>query len=201
DADAFRPAFEAALGAAEIACVHLKLGASEAGEVRRIIQLLAPLAQAKGAAVLIDPPADLREVARLGVDGVHITDVAGYPAATEALKPDRIVGVAGVTSRHDAMTAGEADIDYLMFGEPKADGYVPPLEKVIERCTWWAEVFVTPCIGYAPTADAVRPLAETNAEFIALGPSAFDGSGQAVAAAAKVLAEVRLAREAAERGR
>jgi thiamine-phosphate pyrophosphorylase len=201
DAEAFRPLLTAALDAAEIACLHLKLGVVDAKDVKRVVQTLAPLAQARGAAVLIDPPADFREVARLGLDGVLLAGPATVAAAIEGLKPERIVGVAGLASRHDAMTVGETDVDFLFFGEPRADGSVPALEKVVERCAWWAEVFVTPCVGYAPTPDAVRPLADTNAEFIALGPFAFDGTGQAVAEAARALAEAEQTRAAAERRR
>jgi thiamine-phosphate pyrophosphorylase len=200
DPEAFRPAMVAALDAADIACVLLKLAATEAKDIKPVVQALAPLAQAKGAAVLIDPPADPREVARLGLDGVQLPNPSGIASAVEGLKPDRIIGVAGLASRHDAMTAGEADVDYLLFGEPREDGTVPALDRVVERCAWWAEVFVTPCVGYAPSAEAVRPLAVTNAEFIALGPFAFDGTGRAVAEAARELAEVAEARAAAQRG-
>ena len=35
--------------------------------------------------------------------------------------------------------------------------------------TWWAELFEVPCIGYAASADEVRPLAQAGADFVALG--------------------------------
>ena len=50
------------------------------------------------------------------------------------------------------MSAGEAGADYLLFGEPRPDGTIPALESVIERATWWAEIFETPCVAYAPDA-------------------------------------------------
>jgi thiamine-phosphate pyrophosphorylase len=105
---------------------------------------------------------------------VHVADPAGLIAALRELKPDRIVGAGGLRSRDAAMEAGEAGADYVMFGEPRADGSLPPLEQVIERCRWWAEVFTTPCIAYAPDVAAVALLAATGAEFVALGPWAFD---------------------------
>jgi thiamine-phosphate pyrophosphorylase len=76
----------------------------------------------------------------------------------------------------------------VMFGEPRADGSLPPLEQVLERCRWWAEVFNIPCIGYAPDAAAVAPLAATGVEFVALGPWAFADAaalGEALAALRK----------------
>ena len=71
------------------------------------------------------------------------------------------------------MDIGEAGVDYVMFGEPRADGSLPPLPAVIERASWWAEIFQTPCVAYAPDAEAIEALVETGAEFVALGPWAF----------------------------
>ncbi len=82
------------------------------------------------------------------------------------------------------MTAGEFG-DYVMFGEPAPDGYVPPLGNVIDRCGWWAELFETPCVAYAPSLDAVTALAETGADFIATGDWLFAGDAAANAAAAQ----------------
>ncbi len=53
------------------------------------------------------------------------------------------------------MEAGERDIDYVMFGEPRADGFVPPLAQTIERAEWWAAIFNVPCVAYAPDLDSV----------------------------------------------
>ena len=38
------------------------------------------------------------------------------------LKPERIVGVGGLATRHDAMLAAEQGADYVMFGEPDQVG-------------------------------------------------------------------------------
>ena len=37
-----------------------------------------------------------------------------------SLKPDRIAGVGGLSTRHDSMVAGETGADYVLFGEPDA---------------------------------------------------------------------------------
>jgi len=180
DLAAFTPALEAALAAGDVACLHLAAG--RAGWDERGLKSLAALAQARGAAVLIDPPADLREVARLGVDGVHAAGSNGLAEALQALQPDRIVGAGGLRSRDAAMAAGEAGVDYVMFGEPRADGSPPPPEQVIERCRWWAEVFTTPCVGHAASPEMVAALAATGVEFIALGAWAFGDSPAQTAA-------------------
>jgi thiamine-phosphate pyrophosphorylase len=172
DPASFRPRLATAIAACRPASVHLR-GAGDALAVKRATQALAAIVQDAGAALLIDPPADLREVARSGADGVHIADPSTVGPVLRDLKPERIVGAGGLRSRDAAMTAGEAGVDYVMFGEPRADGSLPPLEQVIERCRWWAEVFITPCIAYAADGAAVAPLAATGAEFVALGPWAF----------------------------
>lgn len=182
DPTAFRPLLEAALAASDVACLHLRVGADDPQGSKRIVQALAPLAQEKGAAVLIDPPADLREVARMGVDGVHVANPRELRPAIEALKPAAIVGAGGLKSRDAAMEAGEAGVDYVMFGEPRPDGTLPPEAQVIERCRWWAEVFTTPCVGHAASPAMVAPLAASGVEFVALGPWAFSGPPAEVAA-------------------
>jgi thiamine-phosphate pyrophosphorylase len=50
---------------------------------------------------------------------------------------------------------------------------MPALAAVIERAAWWAEIFETPCVAYAPDAESVPALVETGAEFVALGDWAF----------------------------
>ena len=56
------------------------------------------------------------------------------------------------------MLAAEAGADYVMFGEPDATGERPGFEAIEERVAWWAEVFETPCVGYAASLDEVAPL-------------------------------------------
>jgi thiamine-phosphate pyrophosphorylase len=122
-------------------------------------------------------------VARLQLDGAHIAGLSRLRDAIEGLKPDRIVGIGALKSRHDAMEAGESDIDYVMFGEPRADGSLPPFEQTLERAAWWAEIFTLPCVAYAPSLAEVAALARTGTEFIALGPWLFDEADPAEALA------------------
>ncbi len=167
---------------AAIASVHLRFSTADEAAIKRALQQLAPLIQEKDAALLIDPPGDWRNVARWGADGVHLPRPEQARDAVEALKPDRTVGVGGLRSKDAAMLVGEAGCDYVMFGEPRADATLPPMEQVIERCQWWANVFSTPCIGYAPSLEAIAPLARTGIEFIALGEWLFSGSAAEVSA-------------------
>ncbi|MGL5448488.1 MAG: thiamine phosphate synthase, partial [Rhabdaerophilum sp.] len=164
----------------------LDVSAESDAALKRKLDLLAAPLQEAGVACLIAPPDDPRLVARLGLDGVHANAEGDLGALVEAIKPNRILGVGGLRSRHEAMEAGEKDIDYVMFGEPRPDGFLPPLSQTIERAEWWAQIFNVPCIAYAPDLDAVAPLAATGAEFIALGPWLFE-----VKDPAQMLAEAR----------
>ena len=72
--------------------------------------------------------------------------------ALPTLKPDRIAGVGGLSTRHDSMAAGEAGADYVLFGEPDAQRQRPSVEAIAERLQWWAELFEPPCVGFAGVA-------------------------------------------------
>ena len=167
DARAFATPLAAALAAGDVAAVLLRL--SDADERTQInhAKTLCPLVQDKGAAALIDGHADL--VARAGADGAHMTGITDFTAALEQLKPERIVGVGGLVTRHDAMAAAEAGADYVMFGEPNAAGERPGFDAIEERVAWWAEVFEAPCVGYAASDDEVAALVKAGADFVALG--------------------------------
>lgn len=157
------------LEAGDIACLLVNLATLDAGVAKKIIQKCSEIAQPRGAAVLIEADATL--AVRANADGVHFKRGLD-PALQEALKslrPERIVGIGGLKGRDDAMTAGEAGVDYLMFGEPTADGFVPPAEQTMERAGWWAEIFNIPCVAYAHRLADVGALSATGADFIALG--------------------------------
>jgi len=155
-----------ALGAADIAAVLLRLAPGDDRSLIKRIKTLAPLVQQRGAALLLDGRVEI--VARGGADGVHADGIEAMREALDALKPDRIVGAGGLASRHDAMTAGEAGADYVLFGEPESNGHRPRFEAIVERVEWWAEVFEPPCVGYAASLGEVGALAAAGADFVLL---------------------------------
>jgi thiamine-phosphate pyrophosphorylase len=178
-----------ALAAADVAAVLLRL--PQGDERARIdhAKALAPTVQNKGAALLLDGHADL--AARAGADGAHLGGVEALTAALPMLKPACIAGCGRLTTRHDAMLAGEAGADYVMFGEPDATGRRPSLNAVAERVAWWAELFEIPCVGFAASLDELEPLAAAGADFVAVGECIFAdqrGDAAAVADAAQRLA-------------
>jgi thiamine-phosphate pyrophosphorylase len=180
-----------AITAGDVAAVLLRLEASDERTLINRAKAIGAAVQRRDAALLLDGHAEI--VARAGADGAHLTGVPALTDAIGALKPDRIAGAGGLHSRHDAMLAGEAGADYVMFGEPDRLGGRPSLDALVERLEWWAELFQPPCIGYAANLDEVSPLSQAGADFVALGDWIWthtQGPTAAVKAAAGRLAEV-----------
>lgn len=183
DAARFAPALEAALAACDIACVLIRADGSDPRENKAIVAGLAPIAQLHDAAALAFGDAQL--ALRAGADGCHIEGGGeALKAALAALKPGRIVGAGALASRDEAMAAGEAGADYVMFGGPDS---APPQEGLIERVAWWAEIFNVPCVAYARSLGEVGDLAAAGADFIALGAAVFEDSRGIAAALAEAV--------------
>jgi thiamine-phosphate pyrophosphorylase len=159
-----------ALEAGDVACVLAPLAARDDGSAKKIVKALIAVTEPRDVALLIDSPS---LVARAGADGAHVR-VTGETLektltdAIETLKPDRIVGAGGLKAKHDAMIAGEFDVDYVSFGDPAPDGYTPPIEQTLERVSWWADIFNVPCVAFAPTLADVAALTKAGADFVAL---------------------------------
>jgi thiamine-phosphate pyrophosphorylase len=204
DAAALAPVLAGLLAAADVAAVLVQLAdGDERSKINRI-KTLAPSIQTPGAALLLDGHVEL--VARSGADGAHVSGGEPMNEALKQLKPDRIVGVAGLHSRHDSMVAGEAGADYLLFGEPDAGGRRPSPEAIAERLEWWAELFEPPCVGYAQTPDEAEQFAATGAEFIMVGEMIWSDARGPQAALADVVKRIghghaaRLTKAAARQG-
>jgi thiamine-phosphate pyrophosphorylase len=157
----------ALLSGADIAAVLLRLKpADERGLINHVKSLAAPIQNA-GAALLLDGHVEL--VARCGADGAHLASLAALKEALPNLKPDRIAGVGGLTTRHESMVAGEHGADYVLFGEVDAHGRRPSMEAVGERLSWWAELFEPPCVGYATSPEEAHEFVRAGADFILVG--------------------------------
>lgn len=175
-AEALIPALEAACAAGDVAAVILRFAAADERTLTGLVKRAAAVVQAQEAALVIACPGftgDLVQVsARGGADGVHL-DKPRDPASDLAdlrgrLRDGRILGAGGFESKHIAMEAGEAGVDYLMFGGLYPDGAAPDPETVLARAAWWAEIFETPCVAVAITEAELPALIETGAEFVGL---------------------------------
>jgi thiamine-phosphate pyrophosphorylase len=195
DAEAFAPRLGEACAAGPVAAAIARFAAADERTLIKRVKALAPAAQEHGAALVIAAPGELDLpliAARAGADGVH-AGPGGLAALRERLK-DRILGAGGLRSKDDAMTAGEAGADYLLFGEPRPDGSLPALDGVLERAAWWAEIFQTPCIGFVPGLDAVAAMAATGVEFVGLGDAVWEHPEGPAAAVRAALAALEGAR-------
>lgn len=168
------------LAAADVAAVLVRLKPTDQRSMISRVKALAPAIQDKGAALLLDGHVEL--VGRAGGDGAHLTGVETLKEALPTLKPDRIAGVGGLTTRHESMAAGEAGADYVLFGEPDARGQRPSIAAIAERLQWWSELFEPPCVGFAASREEVFEFAAVGADFVLVGDLIWnDARGAAVA--------------------
>jgi thiamine-phosphate pyrophosphorylase len=193
----------ALLAGLDIAAVLVRLAPADPRTLTERAKVLTKPIQAAGAACLLDNLPEI--VARAGADGAHLHGLDALKEALPGLKPDRIAGCGQLTTRHDAMTAGEIGADYVLFGEPDAKGHRPAPDAVAERLGWWAELFEPPCVGYAGSLAEAAGFAAAGADFIladdlvwsgdsaraalealqaAIGPNADGSFGTALAAGA-----------------
>jgi thiamine-phosphate pyrophosphorylase len=161
----FTTTLMAVLNAAEVSALLVRRGdADEAGYGQRARELI-NIGQGAGSAVLLENDAALAK--RLNADGVHMTD--GPEAVSDAiltLKPNFIVGASSGNTRHDAMTLGEMDVDYVFFGPLEGERD----DKALELAEWWASTFEIPAVLSDP-AVAGPKVDSRGAEFLALSSS------------------------------
>ena len=171
DARAFAATIADALTGTDIAAVLLRLEAGDERTQINRVKAIAPLIQSAGAALILDGHPEI--TAHSGADGAHLSGIEDFQAAASRLKPDRIAGAGGLHTRHDAMLAAESGADYVMFGEPDESGKRPLLDAVIERVSWWSEVFEIPCVAFASSVEEIGELAAAGADFVAVGDFVF----------------------------
>ncbi|WP_108397922.1 thiamine phosphate synthase [Devosia submarina] len=171
------------LNSAEVAALLVRRGQADDAAYSQLASQVINIGQGAGCAVLLENDAALAK--KLGADGVHITDGPEAVArAIAALKPKMIVGANAGTTRHDAMTLGEMDVDYLMFGP--TEGASDP--KGAELAQWWAATFEIPAVLSDPGASAENA-DSLGAEFLGLSSSIWSASspGEALGAIADAL--------------
>ena len=165
----FAANLERALDAGDVAALQIRLKDAPDDAVAEAVETLAPDAQARGVAVILNDRPDL--AARLGCDGVHLGQQdAGYAEARRAVGPDRMVGVTCHDSRHLAMEAAEAGADYVAFGAFfDTATKTAPTRADPELLGVWQQTMQTPCvaIGGVTVANAAS-LAEAGADFLAV---------------------------------
>lgn len=153
-------------------------GLDERGFQRRC-EAVIPVVQSAGAAALVH--GDSRVAGRVRADGLHIE--AGPEAMVEAIArhaPGMIVGGGNARDRHNALSIGDTQPDYVIFGSVAGDIKPEPHPKNMALAQWWADLIEIPCLLMGGTSPAfVEEMAATGAEFLALGEAVFAGTGDA----------------------
>lgn len=200
DLDAFARTLEAGLEAGDVAALQIRLKAAPDEAVIAAARRLAPIAQARGVAVILNDRADLVQAARC--DGVHLGREDGsILAARRLLGPDAMIGATCHDSRHLAMEAAEAGADYVAFGAffptaTKATAYRPDPEIL----SVWQETMEVPSVAIGGiTVENGMILARAGADFLAVSSGVWThegGAAVAVSAFGKALADEFLGRTA-----
>lgn len=173
DPEGFAALLMGVLSAAEVAAILVRRGTLDDGAYARLAERLVNVGQGAGSAVLVED--DIALARRIGADGVHVTGGANaVREAAAALRPALIVGAGNARSRHDAMTLGELDVDYVFFGP--LGGETDP--QAAELAQWWAETFEVPAVLSDPGATDAD---SRGAEFLALSTSIWSSPAPAEA--------------------
>ena len=185
DPVAFADTLARTLDTGDVACLQLRLKDADDDTVRRVAEILMPVAHRRDVAFLVNDRPDL--AAAIGADGVHVgQDDAPYAEARRIVGGDRIVGVTCHNSRHLAMEAGDAGADYVAFGAFHATTTKDPKTRAEpEILEWWSDLFEVPCVAIGGiTVENCGPLIEAGADFLAVSGGVWhhpNGPARAVA--------------------
>lgn len=178
DLTVFATQLARALEGRDVAALQIRLKDAPDAEVRRAVEVLAPLARTHDVAVILNDRADLAKAT--GCDGLHLGQQDGSVAeARRLLGPDAMIGVTCHDSRHLAMEAAEAGADYVAFG-----AFFPTTTKTVEFTaspevlTIWQETMEIPCVAIGGIdASNAGALAEAGADFVAVSSAVWTHAG------------------------
>ena len=158
----------AALDAGDVGALQLRLKDLDDDALKRAIDVLRPVVQAREVAFLINDRPDLA-VAH-GCDGAHVGQTDTPAAVARKILGDLTMGVTCHDSRDLAMTAGDEGADYVAFG-----AFFPTTTKDAkfhaepELLQWWSDLMELPCVAIGGiTAANCPPLVKAGANFLAV---------------------------------
>ena len=199
DLAAFGRTLAQALDAGEVAALQIRLKDVPDDIIAAAVDVLSPIAQARGVAVILNDRPDLAR--KFGCDGVHLgQDDMSCAEARKIMGKAAMIGVTCHDSRHLAMEAAEAGADYVAFG-----AFFPTTTKDAstraepEILTIWQETMEIPCVAIGGiTVETAVSLAQAGADFLAVSAGVWahpDGPAAAVKAF-----EAEMAKGVAARG-
>jgi thiamine-phosphate pyrophosphorylase len=191
----FPARLEEALGAGPVAAFQFRVKGVDQHESARLAAPLLEICRAHDVAFIVND--DMGLAKRLDADGVHLGQADGDPRDARALLgPNAQIGVTCHDSRHLAMEAGEAGVDYVAFG-----AFFPTATKAVDHqadvklLSWWSRLFEIPSVAIGGiTPENAAPLVEAGADFLAVSGGVWadpQGPAAAVASFSRLLAEVR----------
>jgi thiamine-phosphate pyrophosphorylase len=186
DLAAFGHTLAHTLHAGDVAALQIRLKDVSDDIIAAAVDVLMPIAQARGVAVILNDRPDL--AARLGCDGVHVGQSdASLAEARKFMGPDAMIGVTCHDSLHLAMEAAEGGADYVAFG-----AFYPtttkdaPTRAPLDLLTGWQADMVIPCVAIGGiTVETAREVARAGADFLAISAGVWayaDGPSAAVKA-------------------
>jgi len=193
DLAAFGRTLAHALDAGDVAALQIRLKDQPDEVIAAAVDVLMPIAQARGVAVILNDRPDLG--ARLGCDGVHVGQSdASLAEARRAVGPNRMVGVTCHDSLHLAMEAAEGGADYVAFGAffPTTTKDAPTRADPDLLRGWQADM-VVPCVAIGGiTVATARQIAAAGADFIAVSAGVWAHPDSPAAAVKAFNAEMAL---------
>lgn len=175
DMDTFLTTLEAALSAAPVACLQIRLKDLEDSAIIQAGKAIVPLCHQYGVDVLLNDRPDL--VDAIGADGAHIgQDDMDYFSSRELLGGDAIIGVTCHNAKSLAFEAAEAGADYVAFGAFFDTSTKDPKTRAeLEILQWWQEAVVIPSVAIGGiTVDNAKHVIEAGADFIAVCSGVWD---------------------------
>ena len=188
----FPERLKSALGAGPVAAFQFRVKDIDQHQAAGLAEPLQRICADHEVAFIVNDSISLAK--RLGADGVHLGQDDGDPReARRVLGPSAQIGVTCHDSKHLAMEAGEAGVDYVAFG-----AFFPTTTKEVSHQAdpallgWWSTIFEIPCVAIGGiTPDNGRALIQAGADFLAASGSvwaASDGEAAAVRRFGEILA-------------
>jgi len=168
DLAVFPDLLAAVLDGTEVACVRLAMASQDQDRVARAADALRAVTHARDVALVIERHVLL--VARLGLDGVHLTDGAhSLRKVRKDLGADAIIGTFCGATRHEGIAAAEAGADYVAFGPVGESALGDGSRAPFDLFEWWSEMIEVPVVAEgALTPDLVAGLGPV-ADFLGVG--------------------------------
>ena len=182
----------AALAAADVACVQLRLKGAGDDEVVAAAAGLLEVCRPAGVSLVVNDRPDLALAG--GADGVHIgQEDADIAEARSVVGADSIIGVTCHDSRHLGITAAQAGADYVAFGAFFPTSTKAPSARAgTEILEWWSGLVEVPCVAIGGiTPENCPPLVRAGADFLAVSSGVWEhaqGPVPAVAAFGEAIA-------------